>query len=187
MSKNNFFEKSLELFRVFFKIGLFTFGGGYAMIPFIHKEIVETKGWITDEEILDIFAIAEATPGVIAVNTATFVGYKISGFWGSFFSTFGVTLPSFIIILFISYFIKDFLSIQLISYAFKGIRAGVVVLIAGAVIKLSKKSNFDLFSIVIIIATFIFSAFTNINTIIILISAFSLGIIYKVITKRKEL
>lgn len=186
MNKDSILYKSLDLFKVFFKIGIFTFGGGYAMIPFIQKEIVENHGWITDEEILDIFAIAEATPGVIAVNTATFVGYKISGFWGGFFATFGVVLPSFTIILLISYFIKDFLSIKLISYAFNGIRAGVIVLIIGAIKKLSKKNDVNVFNIIIVILTFILSAFTDINTIFILIGAITVGLSYNILKRKKE-
>ena len=184
---NNCLYKALDLFKVFFKIGLFTFGGGYAMIPFIQKEIVEKNGWITDEEILDMFAIAEATPGVIAVNTATFVGYKVSGFLGSFFATLGVVLPSFLIILFISYFIKDFLSIKIISYAFKGIRAGVIVLIIGAISKFSKKNDINIFNIILTFSAFFIASFTKINTIIILLCALILGVIFNVIVRRKEI
>ncbi len=187
MNKNSNFYKSLDLFKVFFKIGLFTFGGGYAMIPFIQKEIVEKNGWITDEEILDMFAIAEATPGVIAVNTATFVGYKISGFLGSLFATLGVVLPSVFIILLIAYFIKDFLSIKIIAYAFKGIRAGVIVLIIGAITKFSKNNDINIFNIIITITAFFISAFTNVNTILILLCSLIIGILYKVLTNRKEI
>ena len=185
MNKNSIIYKSLDLFKVFFKIGLFTFGGGYAMIPFIQKEIVEKNGWITDEEILDMFAIAEATPGVIAVNTATFIGFKIAGFFGSLFATLGVVLPSFIIILIIAYFIKDFLSITIIANAFKGIRAGVIVLIIGAIIKFSKSTDKNIFNITLAIIAFYLSAFTNVNTVIILLCALVTGIIFNVLTKRR--
>ena len=98
-----------QLFATFFKIGLFTFGGGYAMIPLIQRETVENKGWVTEDDILEIVAIAESTPGPIAINTATFVGSKTRGFWGAFFATLGVILPSFIIIFLIS-FLKSFSS-----------------------------------------------------------------------------
>ena len=101
-------KKCWVLFVTFFKIGAFTFGGGYAMIPLIQKEVVESKGFITDEDILDIFAIAESTPGPIAINSATFIGYKIAGVLGSFFATLGVVLPSFIIIFIISMFADAF-------------------------------------------------------------------------------
>ncbi|MBQ1988903.1 MAG: chromate transporter, partial [Clostridia bacterium] len=100
---NDKLKKALQLFLTFFKIGAFTFGGGYAMIPLIQKEVVEEKKWITDDDILEIIAIAESTPGPIAINSATFVGYRVCGFWGSFFSTLGVVLPSFVIILIISF------------------------------------------------------------------------------------
>lgn len=187
MNKNSKIYKSLDLFKVFFKIGLFTFGGGYAMIPFIQKEIVEKNKWITDEEILDMFAIAEATPGVIAVNTATFVGYKIAGFWGSFFATLGVVVPSFLIILLIAYFIKDFLGIKVIANAFKGIRAGVIVLIIGAIIKFSKSVDKNIFNLALAIIAFLLSAFTNVNTILILLGALITGIVFNVVIKRREI
>ncbi|QSX05014.1 chromate transporter [Sedimentibacter sp. zth1] len=187
MDKDSVFYKSIDLFKVFFKIGMFTFGGGYAMIPFIQKETVEKNGWISDEEILDIFAIAEATPGVIAVNTATFVGYKIAKFWGSIFATLGVILPSFFIILIISYFIKDFLSIKLAAYAFKGIRAGVVVLILGVIKKFSHKNKANMFNIIITILVFVAATFTSISTIYILFIALFIGIAKNMLTRKKEL
>lgn len=186
MRENTKTYKVLDLFKVFFKIGLFTFGGGYAMIPFIQKEIAEKKGWITDEEILDIFAIAEATPGVIAINTATFVGYKVAGALGSFFATLGVVLPSFIIILIISYFIKDFLSITIIANAFKGIRAGVVVLILGVIIKFIKKSEKNLFNLLVAVAAFAVTFFTSISTVFILLTALVLGILYTTIKSKRR-
>ena len=96
----------IQLFWAFFKIGLFTFGGGYAMIPLIQREVVENKKWVTDDEILGIIAIAESTPGPIAINSATFIGYKTCGFFGSLFATIGVVLPSFIIINIVSYILK---------------------------------------------------------------------------------
>ena len=96
-------RKLFELFAAFFRIGAFTFGGGYAMIPLIQKETVENKKWITDDDILEIVAIAESTPGPIAINAATFVGYKVAGFWGAFFATIGMVVPSFAIILLICF------------------------------------------------------------------------------------
>ncbi|MGD9604663.1 MAG: chromate transporter [Bacilli bacterium] len=133
-------NKNLDLFLTFLKIGTFTFGGGYAMIPLIHHELVEKKQWITDDDMVNMIAIAESTPGVIAVNSATFVGYKINKFWGGFFATFGVVLPAFIIITLISLYFENLLTIPLVAAAFKGIRAGVVVLIFSACLKLYKKS-----------------------------------------------
>jgi chromate transporter len=133
-------KRNLELFLTFLKIGAFTFGGGYAMIPLIHHELVEKKQWINDEDMVNMIAIAESTPGVIAVNSATFVGYKINKFWGSFFATLGVIVPSLIIIMVIAMFFENFLAIPLVAFAFKGIRAGVVVLILSACLKLYKHS-----------------------------------------------
>ena len=122
----------LTLFLTFLKIGAFTFGGGYAMIPIIEKEMVEKHKWIKSEDILDIFAIAESTPGPIAINSATFIGYKIGGVFGSFCATFGVVLPSFVIISIISLVLREFSDIKAVQYAFNGIRAGVLALIIKA-------------------------------------------------------
>ena len=132
-------KKIFELFLIFFKIGAFTFGGGYAMIPVISKEIVTNKGYITDDDILDIVAIAESTPGPIAINTATFVGYKIAGFWGAAAATFGVVLPSFVIILVMSFILDLFSSLTAVKYAFFGIRAGVLALLIKALVTMYKK------------------------------------------------
>ena len=117
-----------ELFSTLFKIGLFTFGGGYAMIAFFESEFVEKKKWLDKEEFLDMVAIAESTPGPIAINSATYVGYKNAGIIGAACATLGVVLPSFIIIYVISLFLDAFLTFELVGYAFKGIQAGVVYL-----------------------------------------------------------
>ena len=130
-----------------FKIGLFTFGGGYAMIAIIERELVEKKGVLNKDEYLDIISIAESTPGPIAVNTATFIGYKSGGFFGSVFATLGVVLPSFIIIFIISIFFRAFLSIKVVAYAFKGIEVAVAFIILTAGIKLFngiKKTPFNI-------------------------------------------
>ena len=110
MSKNEKYKRLWPLFCTFFKIGGFTFGGGHAMIPLIQKEAVENKGWVTDDDILEIIAIAESTPGPVAINSATFVGYRTAGFWGAVCATFGVVLPSFVIILAIAYLLNNFIS-----------------------------------------------------------------------------
>ena len=127
-----------DMFLTFFKIGLFTFGGGYAMLALIESELVEKKQWIEKEDFLDMVAIAESTPGPIAINSATYIGYKRAGFWGAVFSTLGVVLPSFTIIYVISLFLDAFLSFELAAYAFKGIQAGVVYLIISAAVKMFK-------------------------------------------------
>ena len=122
----------LRLFWTFFRIGAFTFGGGYAMLPLIESECVEKYGWITGEELLRVTVIAESTPGPVAINCATFVGNKKAGFVGALACTFGVVLPSFVIILALSFFLDRFLEIPLIAKAFRGIRIAVAILILRA-------------------------------------------------------
>ena len=129
----------LTLFLSFFKIGAFTFGGGYAMLSLLENEFVEKKAWLTKEEFLDMVAIAESTPGPVAINSATFIGYKTAGALGSIFSTLGVVLPSFIIIYVISLFLDKFLTFTLVQSAFKGIQACVVYLIGSTGLKLFKQ------------------------------------------------
>ena len=127
-----------ELFATFCKIGAFTFGGGYAMLPMIQKEIVDEKKWATEEEVIDYFAIGQCTPGVIAVNTATFIGYNRKGILGGVVATLGVITPSVIIIIIIAAFIRNFMHIQWVQHAFAGIRVAVTVLILNAIIKMWK-------------------------------------------------
>ena len=133
-----------ELFLTFAKVGLFTFGGGYAMLAQIREKIVEEYGWLSDDELTEIIAIAEATPGPIAINMATFVGFKKKGFWGSVFSTLGVVLPSMIIIFIISLFLDEFMENKYVAYAFSGIKCAVAFLIFracyGMLAKMEKKA-----------------------------------------------
>lgn len=129
----------LELFLTFAKIGLFTFGGGYAMISMIEDHCVERKKWITHEEMMDITVIAESTPGPIAINCATFTGYKRGGFWGALGATLGVTLPSFVIIYMISMFFDHFLEVAVIANAFKGIKVAVGILILRTGVNMFRK------------------------------------------------
>lgn len=131
----------LEIFLTFAKIGLFTFGGGYAMISIIDNNCVERKKWITHDEMMNITVIAESTPGPIAINCATYVGYKKGGFLGACAATIGVVLPSFVIIYIISIFLDNFLQIAWIAKAFTGIKAAVGILILDAAINMIKKMN----------------------------------------------
>lgn len=143
----------MELFFTFVKIGLFTFGGGYAMISMIENNCVEKKAWITHDEMMDVTVIAESTPGPIAINCATFTGYKKAGFLGAFVATLGIVVPSFIVIFLISMFLDNFLEITIVANAFKGIKVGVGLLILDAAItminKMQKKeivkTNYDMF------------------------------------------
>ena len=145
----------LELFITMFKIGLFTFGGGYAMIAVFENEFVSRKKWLESGEFLDMIAIAESTPGPIAINSATYIGYKREKILGSVFSTLGMVLPSLIIIYVISLFFNQFLEIEFIAKAFKGIQVCVVFLILSAGIKLFKKLEKSVFNIVVFSLTFI--------------------------------
>ena len=156
------FKKIFSLAWVFFKIGLLTFGGGYAMIPLISRETVENKKWISDQDILDIVAIAESTPGPIAINSATFVGYKVAGTLGSVFATLGTVIPSFVIILIISFFLDNFLEIPLIANAFTGIKVAVGILIVNAGINMFKKMEKNLLPRVIMVCSLVTMFMINI-------------------------
>ena len=158
---NGNFKKALKLFITFFKIGAFTFGGGYAMIPIIQHEVVEKNHWITDDDILEIIAISESTPGPIAINSATFIGYRICGFWGSFFATLGVVLPSFVIILIISFILNEFQELKAVQYAFNGIRAGVLALLVKALVGMYKKNPKNRVAYTVIAASFVAALFAK--------------------------
>ncbi len=162
---------------MFFRIGAFTFGGGFAMLPIIQKEVVEKKEWATNEEIIDCFAIGQCTPGVIAVNTATFIGYKRKGIIGGIVATAGIILPSLVIITIITTFFKQFQHHKIVQHAFGGIRVGVVVLITNAVFKMFRQVVENRMDIIIFIATFIFIAFTNFSPIIVIVASALLGIL----------
>jgi chromate transporter len=170
--------KLREVFCSFFKIGAFTFGGGYAMMPIMQKEVVDKKHWATDDDILKLLVISESTPGVLAVNAATFIGYKVAGFWGSTLATIGVVIPSFIVIAIVSNVLEQFETNPVIQLIFLGVRAGVAVLILNAALKLSKKLKKNLFTFAIIIAAFLIALFTNIDIILVLITGAILGIVY---------
>jgi len=131
-------NKHLDLFLTFAKVGVCTFGGGYAMLPIMQRELVENKGWATEEQLADYYAVGQCTPGVIAVNTATFVGSARAGVTGAVAATLGVVFPSIVIILVIAAFLRNFMHIQWVAHAFNGVRAGVVALILTSVIKLFK-------------------------------------------------
>lgn len=175
-----------SLFSVFFKIGAFTFGGGYAMIPIIEKETAEKRNWITSEEILEIFAIAESTPGPIAINSATFIGYRVAGFWGSAFCTFGVVLPSFIIISIVAMLLQNFAELTPVRYAFFGIRAGVLALLFKALWTMYKKAPKSPISYIIMAASFLAVALLKINVLIVLLGCALFGLISSLIMERRN-
>ena len=179
-------EKPLKLFTTFFKIGAFTFGGGYAMIPLIQKETVEKNNWIDDKDILDIVAIAESTPGPIAINASTFVGYRVSGFMGALASTFGVVLPSFVIILIISGVLRQFENLQVVKFAFNGIRAGVLALLIKALISMYKQCPKNKLSYIIMAASLIAVAFLKISVLVVIICCGITGIVSSLMMRRRN-
>lgn len=152
----------LELFYIFARIGLFTFGGGYAMISIIEDICVERKKWISHEEMMNMTVIAESTPGPIAINCATYVGYKLAGFWGATVATFGMVLPSFVVIFAISKFLDNFLEITLIAHAFYGIKIAVGILIFDAAITMIKKMKKKVLPRMIMACSFVVMMLVNI-------------------------
>ncbi len=172
----DYFRKLWLLFSTFFKIGAFTFGGGYAMISLIGKEVVDKHGWLDDSDILDIVAIAESTPGPIAINASTFVGYKVAGFWGAFFATLGTVLPSFTIIIIIALLLQEFASITAVRYAFFGIRAGVLALLFKAFFKMYKQAPKGIAAYIIMVLSFAITAFLNVNVIFVIIGCALFGL-----------
>ena len=182
----------LSLFLTMLKIGLFTFGGGYAMIALLENEFVEKKKWLKKDEFLDVAAIAESTPGPIAINAATYIGYKSAGIIGSIFATLGICIPSFIIIYAISLFFDAFLSLTLVAYAFKGIQICVVYLILTAGLKMLAHMKKNAFNIIIISITLIcmvvFSLFAvKFSTIFYIMISGACGVVVYLLGKiRKE-
>ena len=171
-----------KLFWTFFKIGLFTFGGGYAMLAQIRENIVEKKGWLTDDELTEIIAIAEATPGPIAINMATFVGYNRKGFLGSVFATLGTVLPSMIIIFIISLFLDEFMKNKYVAYAFVGIKCAVAFLILkagfGMLSKVEKKVVPIIVFLCVLFSMIAFELFSiNFSSVFFIIAGGIIGII----------
>ena len=179
-------KRIFQLFLTFLKIGAFTFGGGYAMIPLIQREVVDRKKWITEEDILDIVAIAESTPGPIAINSATFVGYRVAGFFGALAATLGVVLPSFAIILAISYMLQEFHHILVVQYAFMGIRSGVLALILKAMWSMYKQCPKDPAAYLIAALSFVLSAFAELDVLYIIFACALCGLIISTVRARRR-
>ena len=167
----------LDLFGTFAKVGVMTFGGGYAMLPILQREVVEHKGWATEEELMDYFAIGQCTPGVIAVNTATFVGQKQAGVWGGIFATLGVVFPSLVIIMIIAAFIQNFAHLPAVQNAFAGIRVCVCVLIFNAVLKLWKSAVKDVWGLLIFLAVLAASLLTSLSPVWYVLAAGVAGVL----------
>ena len=174
-----------DLFLTFAKVGVMTFGGGYAMLPILQREVVENKGWATEEELTDYFAIGQCTPGVIAVNTATFIGQKNKGIPGGILATLGVVFPSLVIISLLAGVITAFSHLAWVQHAFGGVRVCVCILILNAVVKLYKKAVIDEPTMVIFLVVALGSFFTAISPVAFVLAAAVIGIALKNVGVRK--
>ena len=174
-----------DLFLTFAKVGVMTFGGGYAMLPILQREVVENKGWATEEELADYFAIGQCTPGIIAVNTATFIGQKNKGALGGIIATLGLVFPSLVIISLLAGVIEAFSHLAWVSHAFGGIRVCVCILILNAVVKLFKKAVIDAPTTALFLVVALGSFFTSISPVIFVVAAAVLGIVLKNVGVRK--
>lgn len=175
-------KELFKMFLTFFKIGSFTFGGGYAMIPLIEREVVDNNKWISKDEFIDIMAISQSFPGALAINSCTFIGYKIGGTMGGILGLLGVTLPSFIIILIIALVFSRFRDMYIVDLIFKGINAAVPLLVLVGVNSLAKSLPKTSINIIIVIITILLTVFLNISPVYIILAA----AIYGIVINRKE-
>ncbi|KPU27410.1 chromate transporter [Caloranaerobacter sp. TR13] len=166
----------IKLFISFLKIGAFSFGGGYAMLPLIQEEIITKNGWLSLKEFIDILAISQMTPGPIAINSATFLGYKIGGIFGAIVSTLAVIIPSLVIILLIAHFLKKFKESEYIDWFFKGLRPVIIGLIASAAILVAKNTIIDVKSLIITLAIFYLVIYKKLHPILCIVIAAGLGV-----------
>ena len=180
------FREYLRLFGAFARVGVMTFGGGYAMLPILQREVCEKQGWVTEEELMDYYAIGQCTPGVIAVNTATFVGRKKAGVGGSIAATLGVVFPSLIIILLIAGLIENFAELRWVRSALAGIRVCVCVFIFNAVLKLWKSAVKDRAALVIFACVFLLSMLLDLSPVLLVLLAAAAGVILTVTGVRKK-
>ena len=171
-------KKLLELFWAFARIGVMTFGGGYAMIPMLEREIVEKRKWSTNEEIMDYYAVGQCTPGVIAVNTATFVGYSRAGVPGGIFATLGMVFPSLVIICTIAGILTNFADLPVVKSAFAGVRVCVCILIFNAVVKLWKGAVKDKAALCLCLLVFFLAVFLDISPVVFVIFCAAAGILF---------
>ena len=176
----------LDLFLTFAKIGIMTFGGGSAMLPMLQREVVENKHWATEDEMADYYAIGQCTPGIIAVNTATFVGYTKAGVLGGIIATLGVVFPSLIIIVALAVVISQFSHIAWIQSAFAGIRACVCVLIFNTVLRLAKRAIVDWKTAVIFAVIFLGAILTKLSPVVFVLAAAAAGILLKTLEAKQK-
>ena len=171
--------KARQLFGTFSKIGAFTFGGGYAMIPLIQREVTERRRWLEDRDILDIVAIAESTPGPIAINTATFVGYQVCGTLGAFCATLGVVLPSFLVIYAVSFVLRQFSDLAVVQYAFNGIR------LLKALLSMYRQSPKGAVSYAVMAGAFVLTAFCGVDAVLVILASATVGLLSARMAKRR--
>lgn len=167
-----------QLYKTWFSLGLFTFGGGYAMLPMIQREIIEKHRWATEEEVMDYYAIGQCTPGIIAVNTATFIGYYQKGIIGGIVATLGVISPSIIIITIIASVLTNFMEYEWVAHALKGINVAVCMLMINAISNLWQKNIKNIASFLIFIIALLLSLFTGVSTVWLVIISGILGVIF---------
>ncbi|WP_213951061.1 chromate transporter [Tepidanaerobacter syntrophicus] len=177
MKNKSQFKLFLELFATFFKIGSFTFGGGYAMIPLIEREVVENKKWVTGEEVVDVFAVAQSLPGAVAINSSTFIGYKIAGKKGALVATAGVILPSLLIITVIAMFFSRVQDNPVVKAIFSGIRPAIVALILTAAIKVSKTSIVDKIGLFLSALAVILVVVFDVQAIVVILGGAAVGLV----------
>ena len=174
-----------DLFITFAKIGVMTFGGGYAMLPILQRELVENKGWSTEEDLADYYAIGQCTPGIIAINTATFVGTKQKGIIGGIVASLGMVFPSLVIITLIATVLTTFSELEIVKHAFAGIRVAVCVLIFNSVLKLMKGSIKDYYALFIFLGIFLVALFTSVSTVWLIVASAILGIVINTVITKK--
>ena len=178
-------KELLNLYWIFVKMGAVCFGGGYAMLPILERELVLKRGWVTKEEIIDYYALGQCTPGVIAVNTSTFVGNNLAGNFGGIIATLGFITPSIVIITIIGTLLENFAHIEIVQNAFSGIRICVCVLIINATVNLWKTAITDKFGLVMFVIVLVLSSFLNISPIFFVLGSGFLGFLFKTLGGKK--
>ena len=175
----------LQLFLSFLQIGLFSFGGGYAAMPLIQDQVVTAHGWLSMPEFTDLITISQMTPGPIAINSATFVGYQVCGTFGAFCATVGVVLPSFVVIYAISFVLRQFSELTVVQYAFNGIRAGVLALLLKALLSMYRQSPKGAAAYAVMAGAFVLTAFCGVDAVLVILASAAVGLISSYAMKRR--
>lgn len=175
----------LQLFLSFLQIGLFSFGGGYAAMPLIQDQVVTAHGWLSMPEFTDLITISQMTPGPIAINSATFVGYQVCGTFGAFCATVGVVLPSFAVIYAISFVLRQFSELTVVQYAFNGIRAGVLALLLKALLSMYRQSPKGAAAYAVMAGAFVLTAFCGVDAVLVILLSAAVGLVSSYLMKRR--